>query len=267
MGKASSAKKVQRAARAGGRVSAGQPRGLLFPGVLTLVVVLGVALVTYARADRRDEDLGGVPQLGDHIHQALAVNVCGDFLPDLPEFESKVGIHTHGDGVLHIHPFSQLGVGANATLERYLKDARDDGGLEVSLSDTELVYLGESYEEGNTPCEGVDDPTLRMAYWSDVQDAASDPEVTTGDFGDLRLTENGAGITIYFGDPKADIPKPPKADQLAELGAADGGQVPDSEGNTTTTAPADDTTPTTGEPSDATTSTTVAGGETTTTAP
>ena len=42
MGKASSSKKVARAARAGGRVSSGQPRSLLFPGVLTLIVVLGI---------------------------------------------------------------------------------------------------------------------------------------------------------------------------------------------------------------------------------
>jgi hypothetical protein len=258
MGKASSAKKVARAARAGGRVSAGQPRGLLFPGVLSLVVLLGVALVAYARSDRRDDDLGGVPQLGDHIHQALAINVCGEFLPDVPEFESAVGIHTHGDGVIHIHPFSQLGVGANATLGRYLKDARDEGGLDLDLSSSQLDYLDESYEEGKTPCEGVDDPQLRVAYWPNVQDATSDPEVTTGDFNDLRLTTDGAGITIFYGDPDADIPKPPNAAQLAELGAADGGQVPDAEGNTTTTE-AEGTTST------APSSTTTAPGDSTTT--
>jgi hypothetical protein len=266
MGKASSSKKVARAARAGGRVSSGQPRSLLFPGVLGLVVVLGLALVVYAREDRRDEDLGGVPQLGDHIHQALAINVCGEFLPEVPEFESAIGIHTHGDGVIHIHPFSQLGVGANATLERYMKDARDDGGLDFSLDNTTLTYLDETYEEGDTPCEGIDEPELRMGYWADVQDAASAPEVTTGDFTDLRLTENGAGVTIFYGDPDADIPKPPNAAQLAELGAADGGQVPDAQGNTTTSAPGDaSTTTTAGEPS-ASTTTTAAGGETTTTA-
>jgi hypothetical protein len=260
MGKASSAKKVARAARAGGRVSSGQPRSLLFPGVLALVVVLGVALVVYARSDRRTEDLGGTPQIGDHIHEALGVYACGSFLADLPEFESDVGIHTHGDGVMHIHPFSQLGVGANATLGRFLQDA-SDGGLDVSLSDTKLTYLGETYEEGSTDCEGVDDPELRVAYWSDVQGTTADPEVTSGDFLDLRLTENGGGITIYFGDPDADIPKPPTAEQLAELGAADGGEVPDESGSTTTTAADETTTTVAGE-----TTTTVAGDTTSSTA-
>jgi hypothetical protein len=264
MGKASSAKKVARAARAGGRVSSGQPRSLLFPGVLVLVVVLGISLVAYARADRRNDALGGVPQLGDHIHQAFAVNICGKFLPEVPEFESAVGIHTHGDGVIHIHPFSERGAGANATLGRYLQDAREDGKLDIELTASKLRYLDKSYQEGKTKCDGVKDPQLRMAYWENVSDEKSKPEVTTGDFTTLRLTKNGAGITIYYGDPKADIPKPPNAAKLAELGAADGGQVPDSQGNTTTTSPGDSST-TTAESSGSTT-TTAAGGETTTTA-
>lgn len=243
MGKASSSKKVARAARAGGRVSSGQPRSLLFPGVLSLVVVLGIALVVFARQDRLDQDLGGVPQLGDHIHQAFGVYVCDKWGVDIPEFESSVGIHTHGDGVLHIHPFSQLGVGANATLGRFFDDAKD-AGVDVDLSDRSVTFLGELFQEGKTKCEGVDDPQWRMAYWPDVQDEASLPEITTGDFADRRLTTNGGGITLYYGDPDADIPKPLAAPDLAQLGAADGGQVPDPGGETTTSTAGDGTTTT-----------------------
>ena len=93
------------------------------------------------------------------------------------------------------------------------------------------------------------DPVLRMAYWEDVQDEASVPEVTTGDFTGRRLSENGAGITIFFGDADADIPKPPAGSNLAALGAADG--------------PSSLTDPETGQ---TTTSTTVAGSTTTTVA-
>lgn len=259
MGKASSAKKVARAARAGGRVSSGQPRSLLFPSVLALVIVLGTALVVYAREDRRNEDLGGTPQLRDHIHQALGINVCGEWLTDLPEFETVVGIHTHGDGVIHVHPTSQLGVGANATLERYMKNVRDDAGIEFSLSDSKLVYMGETYEEGKTECEGVEDPQLRVAYWSNVQFTEDPPVIRTGDFGGIRLNEDGAGITIFFGDPDADIPKPPKADRLAELGAVDSG------GTTSTTAAdgGDEETTTTAAGDDATDDTDAEGTDTT----
>ncbi len=260
MGKASSSKKVARAARAGGRVSSGQPRGLLFPGILTLIVVLGVALIVYARNERSNEDLGGVPQLSDHIHQALAVNICGTEQPVVPEWEpSPIGIHTHGDGVMHIHPFSQLGVGFNATLGRFIESARTEGGLDFALSDSKLEYLDETYEEGKAECEGVEDPVLRLAYWENVQDEESLPEIVTGEFGERRLTENGGGFTIFYGDPDADIPKPSNAEQLTELGAADGpSTLPDPEvANTTTSSSVS---------GNSTTTTTAAGGTTTTTA-
>src|SRR3546814_803057 len=91
MGKASSAKKVARAARAGGRVSSGQPRSLLFPATLTVVAVLGVSLVVYARAERLAEDREAFPQLGDHIHAAYGVNVCGEFQGVVPEFMTQLG--------------------------------------------------------------------------------------------------------------------------------------------------------------------------------
>ncbi len=260
MGKASSAKKVARAARTGGRVSSGQPRSLLFPSSIALVLVLGISLIVYARNDRNNNRAGGVPQLGDHIHQAIAFNVCGEFQPDLPTFESKIGIHTHGDGVMHIHPFSQLGAGANATIGRFLKDAHDEGNLAVSLSDTKLQLPGLTAENGKTKCKGVTDPELRVGYWPNVQDAASKPEVTSGGFSRLPINKNGGGYTIYYGDRKADIPKPPTAAHLADLGAADGSQTPNKNGVTTTS------TATTAPSAPSTSSTTVAGSTSTTAA-
>jgi len=263
MGKASSSKKVARAARAGGGSSSVRQRNLLFPGVLALIMVLGVSLVVYARNDRINDDVGGTPQLGDHIHQAFGISTCdGEFSTIIPEFESTVGIHTHGDGVLHVHPFSQLGVGANATLGRFFEDAREEGGIDISVSDTKLTIFGDTFEEGKTECEGVENPVLRMAYWEDVQDETSTPEITTGDFNDLRLTTNGAGITIFFGAEDAEIPRPPAGSNLAALGAADGPSslADPATAQTTTTIPGATTTTVAGE-----TTTTAAGGTTTTT--
>lgn len=262
MGKASSSKKVARAARAGGgRVRSGQPRGLLFPGVLSLVLVLGIGLIVYARNDRRSEDTSGVPQIGDHIHMAFGVNVCGEWKPDIPEFESPIGIHTHGDGVLHIHPFSQLGVGVNATLGRFFEDGREgDPPVELDLSDDEITYLGEDIGEGDTECEGVDDPQLRVGFWEDSSDLAAAPVLRTGDYADLRLQHNGGAITIFYGDPDADIPLPPTAANLAELGAVDGPSTledPESAQTTTTSeAPASSSTSTTAATDDSSTTTT-----------
>jgi hypothetical protein len=241
MGKASSAKKVARVARAGGRTSTREPRGLLFPASLVIVVVLGVSLVVYGRAERRAEDRAAFPQLGDHIHTALGVNVCGEFKGPLPEFTTPVGIHTHSDGLIHVEPTSALAVGSNAVLERFIDDARDDGGLDIELSAGSLNYLGETYEEGVTECEGVEGSQLRMGYWSEA--GAETPEVTTGDFGDRLLTDDGAALTLYFGAPDAEIPKPPSTGSLPAVGA-----VPDSDASTTTTMGVENTTQTSAEP-------------------
>ena len=135
------------------------PAACCSPACSSLVIVLGVSLVVYARNDRRKEDLGGTPQLGDHIHQAFGINVCGEWLENVPEFESAVGIHTHGDGVLHIHPFSQLGVGANATLGRFLA-GRPRGRRRRHLGQRleAQATSARRYKEGDDECEGVDDP-------------------------------------------------------------------------------------------------------------
>ncbi|MGE3621842.1 MAG: hypothetical protein AB7L84_15405 [Acidimicrobiia bacterium] len=273
MGKASSSKKVARAARAGsGRVRAGQSRSLLFPGVLAAVVVLGLGLIFYAREDRRSEDIGGIPQIGDHIHLAFGVNVCGEWKPDIPEFESPVGIHTHGDGVIHVHPFSQLGVGVNATLGRFFADGRDgQPAVDLKISDDELTYLGEKIEEGETTCEGVEDPQLRIGFWPNASDPSADPIPRTGDYADLRLQDDGGAVTIFYGDPDADIPLPPTAANLAVLGAVDGPSTledPESAQTTTTVAAeGESTTATPGDEEDDTTTTTAGDGTTTTSTP
>jgi hypothetical protein len=156
-------------------------------------------------------------------------------------------------------------MGANATLGRYFENVREEGGLDLDISNDKLDYLDEDIEEGKTECEGVDDPVLLMAYWEDASDPTAEPEITTGDFGDKRLTTDGAAITIYYGDEDGEIPMPLSAANLAALGAADGGSSlaePEDANTTTTSSVPGESTTTTGDGS----TTTTAGDSTTTTA-
>src|SRR3546814_10906211 len=57
-----------------------------------------------------------------------------------------------------------------------------------------------------------------MGYWTDAGSAT--PEVTTGDFGDRLLTDDGAALTLYYGALEAESPKPPSTDSLPAVGAA-----------------------------------------------
>src|SRR4051812_17381876 len=161
MGKASSAKKVARAARAGGSRKSGQRRPLGFPIAILGVVVVGLVLVLFAR-DRRNAN--AFPRANaDHVHSAYDTYVCvqdtatppastttapagepsdstttsttaptsttvaapgdvpGRFLaPFTDATQDALGIHTHGDGLIHIHPFTDSAAGRKATLGIFL---------------------------------------------------------------------------------------------------------------------------------------------------
>jgi hypothetical protein len=230
MGKASSSKKVARAARAGGRTAGNKQRNLLFPGVIGVIMVLGVALVAFAANDRKSET-DVAPVLGDHWHAAVGFYICDQFEPDIAEFESRVGIHTHGDGVIHIHPSSADGAGENATLGAFLE------GAGVTLTDTELTMGDQTWKEGDQKC-GDEDGELVVAQWKDVESTDSEPALIRRDFDSIRFREDGEGYTIAFvPEGTTDIPKPPSAAQLQALGAAD-----DPNATTSTSAGATDTT-------------------------
>ena len=230
MGKASSSKKVARAARAGGRTAGNKQRNLLFPGVIGVIMVLGFALVAFAANDRKSET-DVAPVLGDHWHAAVGFYICDQFEPDIAEFESRVGIHTHGDGVIHIHPSSADGAGENATLGAFLE------GAGVTLTDTELTMGDQTWKEGDQKC-GDEDGELVVAQWKDVESTDTEPALIRRDFDSIRFREDGEGYTIAFvPEGTTDIPKPESAAQLQTLGAAD-----DPTATTSTSAGATDTT-------------------------
>jgi hypothetical protein len=254
MGKASSSKKVARAARAGGRSASNRQRNLLFPGAIVGIILVGSGLIYYAANDRKtDSDVPPVA-FEDHWHAAYGVYICDAFQPAIPEFEDPEGIHTHGDGVIHVHPFSPDAAGANARLSVFL----DNAGIKVT--DDSLTVGDKTWTEGKDTCDGKDAEVV-VAQWSDVQDEGSNPSLVKKDGQDLRFRQDGEGYVIAFVPEDTDIPKPETAANLAELGAVDTGQA---ETGTTTTAPAGSGTTATTTAGDGEGSTTTAGDTTTT---
>ena len=117
---------------------------------VTAVVVVGVVGVVLAAGllDRSTSTASAAPSpptadnpSGDHWHAAFAVNVCGEWLSNPAEFETaagnanlRTGIHTHGDGFIHIHPFFASEGGDNATLGKFL----EYGGWSASTDELSL---------------------------------------------------------------------------------------------------------------------------------
>lgn len=206
MGRASSSKKVARAASTGGGRTARGARPFVWYGVIALVVLLGVAGIVFSRAEYQEELAAGADGTApvanrDHWHAAYGIFLCDSFAPNLTNERDPKGIHTHADGLIHIHPFVRSAAGRNATLEVFT-DAVD-----MTLDDDELeVPGGKTYRSGDTKCGdevGV------------VQVRVGD-EVITEDVSKIKL-EDQALITIAFAPKDAEIPPPPTAGDLSRL--------------------------------------------------
>lgn len=220
MGKASSAKKVARAARAGGKTT-GQRRNIGFPAAIVAIVVLGVGLIAFARSDQPGE---GSPKLGEHWHAAYGIYVCDRWVANLSDRgQDTLGIHTHTDGLIHIHPFLASAAGTSATLEKFF----DQTGMKVTDSSITLPpgdQFGErTYKNGETKC-GDKDGRVIMAYWEDAQNATGDPDdVRTSGISGEHFEQDLGAVTIAFLPQGEDtVPPPPSAPGILQAATADG---------------------------------------------
>ena len=255
MGKASSSKKVARAARAAASSRPGERRNLGFPLVVAAIVVLGIGLVVFARSSR---EASAAPRIGQHWHSSYDVYVCDDFdVEPVPEQPSGAGIHTHGDGLIHIHPFSSTATGDNARLSVWFEN---QGG---SITDESITLAGDrTFTEGED-CNG--EPTVLHVLRYDADDLSARPEVITEDLADVQFLKNREAFVFALIPEGAELPEPSQGrlDTLDRVDPEDLGEV---SSTTTTAAGGEDAPTTTAAGEDAPTTTAVDEGASTTTA-
>jgi hypothetical protein len=212
MGRASSNKKVSRAARTAGRP--GASRNVVWPAAVAAVVLLGVALVMVSRPERGE---ALPPRIGDHWHAAYGINVCGEWLPPLQDREADTtGIHTHGDGLIHMHPFSTRYTGEGANLEAFGQQAGVEiGDGTLTLPDGRQLRDGDDCggEAGVVQVKVWDGPDDTEGRWLDGDLAAHAPQ-------------NMEIVAIAFLPEGADLEPPATAARLADPLAAEEGRPP-----------------------------------------
>jgi hypothetical protein len=202
MGKASSAKKVAKAQKIGSAGAATSDRKFGFPLAVGLVVVLGIGLVIFARGSSVGEDVA--PRLGgqDHWHSAYGIYVCDGYIAEQVDTQGDaLGIHTHGDGLMHIHPSSSNAAGENARFGVFA----DEVGLDLG-DDSFTLANGDSFATGED-CDG-EESVVRLLKWSEG-DLDGEPEVFDSNFGDVRYLGNGEAFALVFAPADAEIPLPP----------------------------------------------------------
>ena len=271
-----SLKKIQRVQRAGVTRAAGQRRPVGFTLLLVVIVIVGLVLTAFARSAYRDVS-GAAPRMasdtaeGDRYRNAFGIYLCDRFIEPLADVKTDTtGIHSHDDGLIHIHPSQPSSAGSGAVIGKFF----DAVGLEAT---PDVVVLPEgadakekTWTSGTTTCKVGDgkDAKKEKGQWALLEYPAqagpdTEPIVHTDDFGELPVRTDGQAWTLAFlpekqidnvaekrkGDllpPSIEALKNPDNEQepgQGDLPANPGENIP-----TDVTVPAgDDPAPTTGE--------------------
>lgn len=186
---------------------------VLIAGIVSVILVRGGGESAGSGPPRAPDAANNVA--GDHWHTAFQVDVCGEWLTAQPQFEkpadnpnqtANVGIHTHGDNLIHTHPFVVSEQGNNATLGKFA----DYGGWSVS-SDSIDAWVGpaakpsqKEWSNGDTCPAGQYKGQKGELSW------AVDGKARTGNPSDYKM-KDGETLAVYFLPKGAQKPFPPEA--------------------------------------------------------
>jgi hypothetical protein len=127
-------------------------------------------------------------EVGEHWHAAFGLQRCGRLLPPLADaVPDESGLHSHQDGLIHIHPFTERYAGDGANLGAFFATV----GLEVDGTSSITLPSGEKLEP-RAGCAG-DPAEIRLVV---------DNEAVPGDPNDY-VPLDGEIIHLVFDTPSA----------------------------------------------------------------
>ncbi len=233
----SSTKKAAKLAQKGQGRTVRFQGGTVFPFVVAVTLILGMALIVYSRQTLPAAD-ASPPTIDDHWHAAYGFYICDTWYElqgDLEERNSQgqftntaflqTGIHSHNDGVIHWHPFTSRAVGKNAVLGVFL----DAYGVELTNDrlkfppEQSQIGFTDEYVEGETQCNG-EDAELSVKAWGSFTDTDSGTRYIAN-MDRVHLDNDGMVFAIYFTADGAEQVMPPNAQQLPTLSQNDQVQV------------------------------------------
>lgn len=200
---------------------------------MAIVVLLGSLGVWQSREQRLDKAAAQVeepPKRGDHWHAALGIYVCNEYIGNIADNgRDPHGIHTHGDGIIHIHPFDSKASGKNATVGVYFETM----GLELSATKFKAPG-GETWNDG----EECDGKKGEVQFFVNGQQRSGDPS-------SHRMQDRDQLTLAFVPDGHEFSKTPPSApnlDNLSDVGpttesTVPGGTPPPDPNAPTTTAP------------------------------
>lgn len=134
----------------------------------------------------------GAPRIGDHWHAPYQFFACGDRQPNAPVWES--GVHTHADGIIHIHPFQTFEEGSGARLVKWF----EYGGGKLSNSEVNIPGSSQTYKNGDACADGR--PGEVQVFVTRVGAATEDR--LRGSSLTRYIPQDGDRVRIVFGPPE-----------------------------------------------------------------
>lgn len=176
------------------------------PGTTPITIVPGEG----SQSERDDDfaDAEEIPPLfGDHWHVAYGIFICSEYLPDLSDDGTdRTGIHTHDDGLVHVHPFSSDATGTNATLGLFTKQ------IDIRLEDDALgLPNGRVFQNGDD-CGG-EPARVRVLVWDSTTDR--EPREVAEAITEVPFSRDGMAVAIVFAPPGRNVDLPPSVPELA----------------------------------------------------
>lgn len=153
-------------------------------------VLAGVALIGgVVLGDASSATAPDAPRVGeDHWHARYAFVVCDVVQPNAPTWEGT-GVHTHGDGIIHIHPFTASEEGRGARLVKWF----EYGGGKLTDNSVQLPGSSDVYLNGDECPDGSEGKVQLF-----VTPAATGVEEEMEDWSDY-IPQDGDLIVVYFG--------------------------------------------------------------------
>jgi len=211
-------KKVAKAAATAGQRDVSFASRLGFPALIALICLLGIGVVTYARSTR--EALAEPVQNLDHWHAVYGVYSCdltGDdkYLPPFLSSQDDTGIHSHGDGIIHIHPFFELSSGNNAQFRHWFSEMNIEVTPEV-ISVQNIYDPPAQLTAGSECADGTGTAEIKILHWDfdfqalvPVEENRPDPEIFEADFGLINFEHDREVYIIAYMGENTDISQMP----------------------------------------------------------
>lgn len=202
MGRASTDKRIARAAGAGGSRLAGRQIPLGFYSALFVIIIIGIIMVVFSRNQRLAASPASKPQVA---HLAYAFDVCGTMEPALAPNTKNSSIKLTKTGLITVTSSKP------ATLAQLLS-----GYKTIKLTSSTLSYPGSPAYANGQKC-GTQVSQVMIATWSSP--SAKTPTLVKVNPNKVILRNNEM-ITVAFLPKGTQPPKPPGSRVLSLLKAA-----------------------------------------------